>query len=545
MTNILDLQKGNAKKAVILARVSSKEQEDGYSIEAQTYRLKSYCERRGLEIVETYEITESSTKGDRKSFMEMISFCKKQKQTIAIVADKIDRVQRSLKEYPVLDGLVQEGKIELHFISENYVIHKDSISQERLMWSIGIILAQSYVDSLRDNVKRSIDHKLRNGEFPSKAPIGYLNIRTDKDRGDVIVDETRALLIARLFKEFATGVYTLGHLADATKKWGLTSKTSGKPLSKVHLHKILTNPFYYGIMKVKGKELPHKYPALITKEIFDECQAVFKRWHKKKFAYGELQFPFRGLLTAKSNGRVVYSYTRKKTYKSGATAEWTYLRSWDDAGKDIHVRQDKILAQAEVALRALKIPSDVFDIVKDELRATDKVEREFALRQDGELKKEDSRIQSRLNSLLDLLLDGGITREEFDTRKQEFRNRQLEIKSQLEANMRGDDGFKESLLLILETCCQAGDYFVNATDEEKRKILNLVLTNLTLDNGTLCYSYRIPFSLFINTAEPNDWRPILHTVRTDIGVRKAVITIAKHIDLLKLATGLKIPCHPH
>lgn len=66
-----------------------------------------------------------------------------------------DRVQRSFKEFPMLDALVRDGKIELHFNSEGYVIHKDSVSQDRFMWSIGVVLAQGYVDSLRDNVKRS------------------------------------------------------------------------------------------------------------------------------------------------------------------------------------------------------------------------------------------------------------------------------------------------------------------------------------------------------------------------------------------------------
>lgn len=48
-------------------------------------------------------ITESSTRGDRRKFMarksvEMLSFAKKQKETIAIVADAVDRVQRSFKD---------------------------------------------------------------------------------------------------------------------------------------------------------------------------------------------------------------------------------------------------------------------------------------------------------------------------------------------------------------------------------------------------------------------------------------------------------------
>lgn len=174
MTNIYDLPKGQAKKAVILARVSSREQEDGYSIDAQKHRLETYCLRRQLDVLRVFEITESSTRGDRGKFMELIKFCKAQKQTIAIVADKVDRVQRSFKEYPLLDSLIQDGKIELHFNTENYIIHKNSISQERLMWSFSVIMAQSYVDSLRDNVKRSFDHKIRMGELPTMAPIGYI-----------------------------------------------------------------------------------------------------------------------------------------------------------------------------------------------------------------------------------------------------------------------------------------------------------------------------------------------------------------------------------
>jgi hypothetical protein len=84
---------------------------------------------------------------------------------VAIVADKVDRVQRSFQEYPILDPMIKEGKIELHFNTEGYIIHKDSISQERLMWSIGVVMAQSYVDSMRDNINRSIAQKLRSGEW--------------------------------------------------------------------------------------------------------------------------------------------------------------------------------------------------------------------------------------------------------------------------------------------------------------------------------------------------------------------------------------------
>ena len=84
-------------KAVILTRVSTKMQEEGLSLTAQSNRLFDYAERKGLEVIKTFEIIESSTHGERKQFMEMINFCKRQRETIAIVADTVDRVQRSFK----------------------------------------------------------------------------------------------------------------------------------------------------------------------------------------------------------------------------------------------------------------------------------------------------------------------------------------------------------------------------------------------------------------------------------------------------------------
>lgn len=55
-----------ATNAIILVRVSTREQEEGYSIEAQKYRLVEYCQRKNLEVIKTFEIIESSSRGDRK-----------------------------------------------------------------------------------------------------------------------------------------------------------------------------------------------------------------------------------------------------------------------------------------------------------------------------------------------------------------------------------------------------------------------------------------------------------------------------------------------
>jgi len=60
-------------KAIILTRVSTKMQEEGLILLAQNNRLQDYADRKELEVIKTFEIIESSTRGECKQFMEMIT----------------------------------------------------------------------------------------------------------------------------------------------------------------------------------------------------------------------------------------------------------------------------------------------------------------------------------------------------------------------------------------------------------------------------------------------------------------------------------------
>lgn len=84
-------------KAIIRARVSTKGQEEGHSIAAQRQRLVDYGACKGLKVIKTYELVESSTRGERKEFAAMLAFAQAQNETVAIVADAVDRFQRSFK----------------------------------------------------------------------------------------------------------------------------------------------------------------------------------------------------------------------------------------------------------------------------------------------------------------------------------------------------------------------------------------------------------------------------------------------------------------
>lgn len=119
-------ERKKATKAIAISRVSSKEQEEGYSIDAQKRRLQEYCIRKGLELIKVFELVESSTVGNRAKFIEAIKYAKEHKEIIAVITDKVDRLQRGFKESPLLNDLIDREKIELHFHVENCVIHRHS-----------------------------------------------------------------------------------------------------------------------------------------------------------------------------------------------------------------------------------------------------------------------------------------------------------------------------------------------------------------------------------------------------------------------------------
>ena len=496
-----------ATKAIILARVSTKEQEEGYSIDAQKHRLIEYCERKNLEIIKVFSIIESSSRGDRKLFMEMIKFAKTQRETIAVVADKVDRTQRRISEIPLLEEPVKAGKIELHFRTEGYVIHKDSQSHSRLMWGMNVLMAQSYVDSLSDNVKRSLDHKLRKGEWIGSAPLGYLNDKDEKNNSIVVVDHLRAPMIRKIFEEYATGAYTLGCMTRKAREWGLHSKKNCY-LSKTVMHCLIQNPFYYGEMQVKGEMWSHCYPPIISKEIFMACRDVRLGWNKKPFKYGGKDFIFRGLITCAVTGRVVTAETKKKKYPNGKIDEWTYLATWDpkNPNKKLYVREDKILKQVDDVFATIGIEDQ--EILKDTLthiKNTNGAKNSHHIQETAALKKEHTEIENKLSSLVDLRLEGELSKEEFQSKKRKLKDRQYEISQLLYAYDEADDKFIDTTEMLINFASEAYETFKGSETSKKRKMLNFVFQNLKLNGQKLEFTLRFPFDIFQKTTTRTEW----------------------------------------
>ena len=182
----------------------------------------------------------------------------------------------------------------------------ENTPQGRFMLNIGFGQAKYVVDSLSQNVRRGLREKLRRGEFPGWAPVGYVN---DHRSHSIIPHETKAPLVRRAFETYATGLYTAAELRRRITDWGLTSH-SGKPIALSKVPVLLSNPFYIGLFRYKGEIHEGVHEAIVSKQVFDRVQEVMRERKRGKYRK-EARRPFRGLLTCAECGAAITSEKQK------------------------------------------------------------------------------------------------------------------------------------------------------------------------------------------------------------------------------------------
>lgn len=321
-------------------------------------------------------------------------------------------------------------------------------------------------------------------------------------------DPIRAPLVYRLFSEYATGAYTLSDMQRRCKEFCLTSK-AGKELSKSTLYRMVQSIFYYGEMLIKGEIMQHCHEPLISKAMWEECQAVLHGWDKKPFQYGGKEFLFRGLLTCGVTGRVISADTKTKKYKNGTSTEFTYLVTWnpENPEKKMWVREDAIIKQVENALARLACnDADMMTASIDAVKEANKYKQESHNREVGALKKEHTDIQAKLDRLVDLLAEGVLPPDDYRMKREQYKRRQEEVVGLIHAYDGADNAFGSTMEKLMKVAMGAHKTFMSSKLEEKRELLNFVFSNLTLKGATLCYKYEFPYDQFQNMDDCFKWR---------------------------------------
>ncbi len=260
------------------------------------------------------------------------------------------------------------------------------------------------------------------------------------------------------------------------------------------------------VLKTK-KEYPHIYSPIISKELFDACQAVCLSWNKKPFKYGEKEYIFRGLIKCAVTGRVVTAATKKKTYINGQIGEWTYLRTWDstNSSRAIYVKEETILEEVEKVFESMHLKPQMLANVISHIKSGANAEQEYYQQRIKELNCEHAKITTRADKLTDLFLDGDIDKNTYEEKHKQLIQKRKDIVRAIESHNNADDKFSELLINLVELASGAFVAFKGSTIERKRKLINLVFGNLELKDGKLDFILRPPFDAFVKCTKIEEW----------------------------------------
>jgi DNA invertase Pin-like site-specific DNA recombinase len=184
-------------KAVIYARVSSKDQEnEGFSIPAQVKFLHEYGSKNGFTVVKEFIDAETAKKAGRKQFNLMLNFIEENKIQHLLV-EKTDRLLRNMSDYVLIKRLTNTADTSVHLAKENAILGKNANSNEKLMFGIRSVMAESYLDNLSEEVRKGMQEKALQGTYPSWAPYGYLNAKIDGKK-IIVIDPDSAPYVKKL-----------------------------------------------------------------------------------------------------------------------------------------------------------------------------------------------------------------------------------------------------------------------------------------------------------------------------------------------------------
>lgn len=294
------------KRAVALLRVSSDGQtkragaEEGYSIELQREGCHRKAEALSAEIVREFVgPAQSASRGFYPALRDALDFIRDSGGVEYLIIYRLDRLARDeLTQFAALAELKAAGAA-LVSVTEQV----DETPQGML--AMGILGAVNAYRS-RDDARKITEGRIKKaklGGLPSKAPIGYLNVRHWDGANDIRtieIDPERAPHVRWAFQAYASGDWPLRMLVEALEDRGLrsvpTPKFPSKPISMSAVQRILRNPFYRGTVRFKGVEYEGTHEPLIPTELFEEVQQLLtaknlagdKHWKHEHYLKGTL-----------------------------------------------------------------------------------------------------------------------------------------------------------------------------------------------------------------------------------------------------------------
>jgi DNA invertase Pin-like site-specific DNA recombinase len=477
-----------------LARVSSREQErEGFSLEIQEDALLNYADKAGGTIEKLFRIAETASKSDeRTTFRAMIDYARKNAHRLdGILFYKIDRASRNLFDYVELERLESDQGLPFISISQP----TENTPTGRMMRRTLANMASFYTEQQSVDVREGIARRVEEGWFPSRPPFGYRNVRHD-GRGMVEVHPENGPKVRRVFFLYAYHHLTIDDLAERLFSEGVFYSASSPKFPRSSLHAMLRDRSYLGEIDFRGQWFPGKHEPLVDLTTWDRVQVLLGGhvYNSHEMTYAS------ELITCGHCGGAITGEKKTKQTKAGER-EYFYYRcsKYSTEGHPRTRLTEKEVDQQVLALfDRLRIDDEkVRDWVVRMLRSRTKDQQDQARSWRSELHRQLTLAINQQDRLLNLRLHEEVDADTFATKQTELRDRVARLKLQIDASDRTHDENADIAIKAFELSQNLRAKWLTADFVAKRRILEILCLNWTLNGVSLVPEMRKPFDLLV------------------------------------------------
>jgi site-specific DNA recombinase len=480
------------------------------SLESQLSTLqRTFADRPDIEVAAVYEEAFSAKAPGRELFNEMVARIERG-DAQGIIAWAPDRLARNSIDggrvvYLLDRGVIQDLKFATYTFENN--------PQGKFMLQIMFGQSKYYSDALSENVKRGNRTKVERGWRPNRPPLGYLN---DKNTRTITHDPDRFVLVRKMFDLALTGAYSTKQIWQiARDELGIRTikrkRIGGKPLSLSAVHKMLTNPFYAGVLIWSGKTYRGAHDTMISLDELARVQGLLSRIEKPKPKTRE--FAFTGMIRCGECGLLVTAEEKTNRFGSRYTYYHCSKRRLDIRCRQRCVRVEDLEEQICRFMASLSVGERFGQWIVGQMRTTQLAQAQLKDQQRASVEKANADNRRALTNITSMRARDLITDEEFSAERQKLDLEGIRLNQQIEA-LKSDNPPFEPCETLISLCNRATEWFRAANSREKRTLLGLVGSNLILTNRILLIEAKKPLRLVANMRTYPELRAAIENIRT-------------------------------
>ena len=452
------------------------------SIEAQLFELREFASRENLEIILEFQESKSAKSPGREVFGEMMAKIEAM-GNVGILAWHPDRLARNSIDGGRIIYAVDTSKIiSLRFPTFWF----EPTPQGLFMLQVAFGQSKYYSDNLKQNVERGMRQKLRRGEWLTRAPFGYVN--NPKTR-NIEPDIVKSKIIVRAYEEYSTGRHGLESLAQFLALHGVTTK-SGTPLGKASVHCILSNRAYLGFTKHRNEYFPGSFLPILSPTLFEAVQKRLSERAHKRHSKISHNFPFTGLFRCGECGSMITAQWATNRFGK----KYRYYRCTKKNGKCFqkYLEENALALQVKEQLQVVSLPEAWADYMLGKVENMEKESSHASESHLGQMKDDLKSLEAKLDSLVDLFLNGDIEREIYLKKKDSLMRQKLSLQDKSSSARAERKNWVEPLRKWILDSKHAGFLLRRDNLHEMRDFLRSFGTNPALKDKTISISFCPP-----------------------------------------------------